>query len=173
MKDILKCIRNTDEALRDLYSAIIDELTNPDTEYTIDFKGQFFDLSNPFTPEEKDVRKKESHRVAHMFLSDAFSKFLADIPAYDARPETERCASMRKTWFNISIIPRATPRKYATSEITSAAAYEVDEGTSKPLDLESIYLQAQRKDLSDEEKWSILLANIEVRDEEKDRKDVE
>jgi hypothetical protein len=110
--------------------------------------------------------------LSKLFWKDAFEKLLSHIDKHVSPQDRETWSEYRRVWFNVLQLQREAPR--VTKEtIDSSAPYEVDESSSKDLDYDSIYVQAQRKDLSDEDKWNILLHTLTLQEFEKDRKQSE
>ena len=155
--DFIDSIMRTDKAIRELYNQVISQLNQPDTDYIIEFKGKTYDFCKPLDKYEKIESDIKKHKVAQLFIADALNKISK---ALFACVDENNPQEYRRVWFNIARLQRETPRAESESVITSPQPYEVDEGTSKDLDYESIYVQAQRKDLSDEEKWNLLLNNF-------------
>ena len=158
MTSLVEKIMNVDKAVRELYLTMIEVLNQDDMDYMIEFQDEVWDFWQPLTLEEKDEMDGKKGQVCLVLLQDAMER-LGDTLGTEEGDDNHR---LSYTWINIANLQRATRKQDRVSTITSDESYEVDEGTSKPLDLESIYLQAQRKDLSDEEKWSLLLGNVVV-----------
>lgn len=156
MNSLVEKIMNVDKAVRDLYTTMLEMLNQDDMDYKIEFQDKTFDFWGPLTLEEKEEMDLQKNLVVSILLSDALERLKDTL----ATPEDEESNRLRNTWINIANLQRATQKIDRTSTIVSNEAYSVDEGTSKPLDYESIYIQAQRKDLSDEDKWNILLGSF-------------
>ena len=148
MNEFLESIHKADEALNNLRDQIIKQFNVIDTGYEITFKGKTYDFYSPITQEEKKKLDKEKKEITKILLRDAFRKFLLN-------------KDMRTVWFNISLLQRMTRCEFTTATIVSEEYEAPDEGTSRPLNTESIYAQLERKDLSDEEKWYLILGNFE------------
>lgn len=157
MTDYIKALMQADESIRRLFVAMVDMLNAPDTDYTIEFKNKKFDFCKPFTKEDKKELDIQKHYVAYLLLYDAFSRLGKQLKKPNRVPKSD---DFRTIWFNVANMHRYTSRDATTDTVVSDVAYEVDEDTSKALDLESIYVKVQRKDLSDEDKWNLLLGNI-------------
>lgn len=158
MTSLVEKVMNADKAVRDLYATMIEMLNQDDMDYMIEFQGEVWDFYMPLTQEEKDEMDERKSEVSLILLQDALQRLSDALP--DQEHEDEYRYHFTSIWINIANLQRFSSKQDRISAITSEQPYEVDEGTSKPLDLESIYLQAQRKDLSDEEKWSLLLGNV-------------
>ena len=156
-KDFIDSIMNADKAIRELYKQIIAQLNQEDTDYIIEFKGKMYDFCKPLDKQEKKHMDEQKRRITQLFWKDAFNKLMQHIDRYVSEEDENTWKEYKRVWFNIARLKRETPREESESIITSAHPYAVDEGTSKDLDYESVYVQAQRKDLSDEEKWNLLL----------------
>lgn len=151
----LICRDNARESASDLYDLIIDQLGLLDTGFIVEFMGKSFDFSLPITEQEKVENDKMKHKLAVMLMKDAYKKLMKDI-------DKKRSSG---NWIaNVARFNRTTPQEESTSQIVSGESYEIDEGSSKDLDYDSIYIKAQRKGLSDEEKWNILLADVVIRE---------
>ncbi len=158
--DFIDSIMHADRAIRELYKQVIAQLNQQDTDYIIEFKGKTYDFCKPLNADEKLEGDIQKHQVAQAFIADALEKISKALFACVDENNPETWKEYRRVWFNLARLQRETPREESESVIESAQPYEVDEGTSKDLDYESVYVQAQRKDLSDEEKWNLLLNNF-------------
>ena len=158
-----KLIMAADKAIRELYQEIINQLSQDDTDYSIEFMGQTFDFCTPLDRDEKEKMEAAKKVLAKLFFKDAFEKLLDHIDMHVSQEDQQTWHEYRRTWFNIVRLQREVPRS-TIENINQSCAYEVDESKSKALDYESIYIQAQRKDLTDEEKWNILLHNLTVQE---------
>lgn len=153
MTSLVEKIMNVDKSVRELYDTLIETLNQDDMDYKIEFQDKVFDFSHPLNQEEKAYMDAQRHVISLMLLNDAFERLTDTL----ATKEDEENYRLTYTWINIANLQRSTKKTYTQSIISSEAPYVVDEGTSKDLDYDSIYIQAQRKDLSDEDKWNILL----------------
>lgn len=147
---------NVDRSVRELYTSMLEMLNQDDMDYRIEFQDKVYDFFLPIIKEDKECMDAQKNQVVSLLLSDALERLKDTL----ATKEDEENYRLVYTWVNIANLQRATQKSDRISTIVSNEPYSVDEGTSKPLDYESIYVQAQRKDLSDEEKWNILLGNI-------------
>ncbi len=154
MTSLVEKIMNADKAIRELYASMLEIFNQEDMDYKIEFQDKCFDFWAPLTQEEKEEMDERKEEITLALMKDAFEK-LSVVVSSD--PEDD---DLRFTWINIANLQRSTKKSSTQSIISSEAPYIVDEGTSKELDYDSIYIQAQRKDLSDEEKWNILLSNF-------------
>lgn len=157
MTSLVEKIMDADKAIRELYVAMIEMLNQEDMDYKIEFNGCTYDFWNPLTREEKEEMDRDKKEICQNLIDDAMVK-LSHTLINDCG-DSSHCKDHPLTyvWVNIANLQRATKTVDTISTIVSNEAYEVDEGTSKDLDYDSIYIQAQRKDLSDEEKWNVLL----------------
>lgn len=153
MTSLVEKIMGADKAIRELYTTMIEMLNQEDMDYKIEFQDKSFDFWSPLTQEEKEEMDIQKNQIVSMLLGDALDRIGDTL----ATKEDEENYRLTHTWINIANLQRATQKSSTISDIVSTDAYEVDEGSSKDLDYDSIYIQAQRKDLSDEEKWNVLL----------------
>ncbi len=153
MNSLVEKIMNVDKSVRELYGTMIEMLNQDDMDYKIEFRNRVWDFSFPLSREEKDLFEEGKREVTSILLEDAFDRMMDTITFSEGTEESR----LRYVWINIANLQRATQKGQVISTIVSSESYSVDEGSSKDLDYESIYIQAQRKDLSDEEKWNILL----------------
>lgn len=154
---------NVDNAVRELYAEMMLMLNQEDMDYRIEFQGNVFDFNKPLDMIEKANSDDQKHQVTTIFLDDALDKLVALLG--NSNPEEDY--ELRHTWINIANLQRSTEKCDTVSEIVSQEYDVVDESTSKELDYNSIYIQAQRKDLSDDDKWNLLLNFITVQDGQK------
>jgi hypothetical protein len=163
-------IMDTDYTIRMLYNEVIKQLNQEDMDYLIEFKDKVYDFNPPMTKEEKFEIDTQKHEIAATLISDALERIGATLLSCVDKDNPETWKEYRRVWGNLANLQRATKKEYSISTISSAEPYEVDEGTSKDLDYDSVYVQAQRKDLSDEQKWNLLL-NISMVKQERSAKD--
>jgi hypothetical protein len=162
MNSLVEKIMNVDKAVRELYASMIEMLNQEDMDYKIEFQDKVFDFWAPLTQEEKYEMDRNKHNATTALLKDALEKLIntsyAETSNIRSGPTLEGLLTF--VWINIANLQRATKKQDQVSTIVSTESYSVDEGSSKDLDYDSIYIQAQRKDLSDEEKWDILLRSF-------------
>lgn len=156
MNSLVEKIMNADKAMNELYDAVLGMFNQDDMDYKIEFKGITFDFCKPLTQDDKYHSDAQKHTIASLLLEDSFDRI---VDMFGSKGVSES-SLLRYKWINIANLQRAVTTREIESTIVSEVPYEVDEETSKPLDYDSIYVQAQRKDLSDEDKWSILLRGM-------------
>ena len=156
MNSLVEKIMNADKAIRELYVTMIEMLNQEDIDYKIEFQDKVWDFWLPLLKEDKECMDMQKNQIVSLLLDDALERLKDTL----ATKEDEDNYRLMYTWINIANLQRATQKIDRISTIVSTEAYSVDESTSKDLDYESIYIQAQRKDLSDEEKWDVLLRGI-------------
>jgi hypothetical protein len=160
--NFLTKIDNVDSAVRDLFKSMIDILSRDDIDYSIYFRGRNFDFYPPSTPQEKVRMDALKKKICVLFLNDVFKKLVRSLVRKDVVDEDGDVYQnvYNEVWANILNMNYYGDKAYTTSTVISEEEYEVDEGTSKDLDYDSIYVKLQKKGLSDEEKWSLLLNDI-------------
>ncbi len=156
MNSLVEKIMNADKAINELYDAVLGMFNQDDLDYKIEFKGITFDFCKPLTQDDKYHSDAQKHTITSLLLEDSFDRI---VDMFGSQVDSES-SLLRYKWINIANLQRATTKKEREDSIVSEEPYLVDEDTSKPLDYNSIYVQAQRKDLSDEDKWSILLRGM-------------
>ena len=152
--------KSIERIVKNLRGKLHEVLSLNHVNYEIGYEGQIYDFSNGTTKEEMEERERRINSFSRSILMNALSDIVDN--EFEEDPENLRVDGI-SAWTLMLYIYKTTPKaKDVASPIVATEIVElkkVAEGASrsKALNLNSIYVQSQRQDWTQEDQEKFIL----------------
>lgn len=163
-KEYVGYILQADQALKTLLKRMFDQLSQEDVEYRIEFSdGAVYDFYQAFSVEDRDEMNQERLVVIKRLLLDALER-LTDPDHIDVVSK-ETTLTVEDMWGSVASLQVFKPKNEREDVVKGVAEVIEVQEKSKPLNVDSRYVKAQKIDISFED-YTNLMSFDEKKDSE-------